>query len=51
MVSTNSLDPTAATVLSMGKSAKDLPFFAKCSLLNLQRDLVGRGHRVSFGKV
>lgn len=38
-------------LLSMGKSAKELPFFAKCSLLNLQRDLVGRGHRVSFGKV
>lgn len=38
-------------LVSMGKSAKELPFFAKCSLLNLQRDLAARGHRVSFGKV
>jgi uncharacterized protein (TIGR04141 family) len=36
---------------SLGRSAKELPFFAKCSLMNLHRDLRERGHKVSFGRV
>lgn len=38
-------------LIALGKSAKDLPFFAKCSLMNLHADLRERGHRVSFGAV
>lgn len=38
-------------LISLGRSAKDLPFFAKCSLVNLHRDLRARGHNMSFGRV
>ncbi len=38
-------------LISLGRSAKDLPFFAKCSLMDLHRDLRERGHKVSFGRV
>lgn len=38
-------------LISLGRAAKDLPFFAKCSLMNVCADLRARGHRVSFGRV
>lgn len=38
-------------LISLGRGAKDLPFFAKCSLMNLNGALRERGHRVSFGHV
>lgn len=38
-------------LLSLGRAAKDLPFFAKCSLMKLHEDLRERGHKVSFGRV
>ena len=38
-------------LISLGRSAKELPFFAKCSLMNLHADLRERGHKVTFGPV
>jgi uncharacterized protein (TIGR04141 family) len=38
-------------MLSLGPSAKDLPFFAKCSLVKVHRELTKRGHPVYFGAV
>jgi uncharacterized protein (TIGR04141 family) len=38
-------------LISLGRTAKDLPFFAKCSLMNLLANLRERGHKVSFGRV
>ena len=35
-------------LVSLGKPAKKLPFFAKCGLVRLHRDLSERGHEVSF---
>lgn len=41
----------ALCLVSMGKDAIDLPFFARCSLANLCRDLERMGHRVEYQKV
>jgi uncharacterized protein (TIGR04141 family) len=38
-------------LVSLGRAASALPFFAKCGLVKLKRDLTERGHRVSFLKV
>ena len=35
-------------LVSLGRSARDLPFFAKCALVRLHHDLSGRGHEMSF---
>jgi len=35
-------------MVSLGKPATKLPFFAKCGLVKLQKDLVEQGHTVSF---
>jgi hypothetical protein len=35
----------------LGKPSADLPFFAKCGLAKLSKELVERGHRVSFEAV
>lgn len=37
--------------VSMGRAARDLPFFAKCSLANACNDLRRSGHKVAFLKV
>jgi uncharacterized protein (TIGR04141 family) len=37
--------------VSLGRTAKDLPFFAKCSLANACSDLRRIGHKVAFLKV
>jgi len=38
-------------LVSLGRPAKDLPFFAKCALWKLHRDLIARGHEVFFVQV
>jgi uncharacterized protein (TIGR04141 family) len=38
-------------MVSLGKPSADLPFFAKCGLAKLSKELVERGHRVSFEAV
>jgi uncharacterized protein (TIGR04141 family) len=38
-------------LVSLGKPARKLPFFAKCALVRLDRDLRERGHEVSFTDV
>lgn len=38
-------------LVSLGKSAAQLPFFARCALVKLYRDLREEGHEVSFLKV
>jgi len=38
-------------LVSMGRNAKNLPFFAKCGLRRLHKDLTERGHVVSFVSV
>jgi uncharacterized protein (TIGR04141 family) len=38
-------------LVSLGRDAQGLPFFAKCSLMKLCTDLRERGHRVTFGRV
>jgi uncharacterized protein (TIGR04141 family) len=38
-------------LLSLGKPATRLPFFARCSLVKLCKELDERGHPVSFGSV
>jgi uncharacterized protein (TIGR04141 family) len=38
-------------MVSLGRSAKDLPFFAKCGLAKVYKDLSTQGHAVSFTKV
>jgi uncharacterized protein (TIGR04141 family) len=38
-------------LVSLGRTAKDLPFFAKCALWKLHRDLTARGHEVFFVSV
>ncbi len=38
-------------LVSLGKPARKLPFFAKCSLARLHKDLSERGHEVSFAAV
>jgi uncharacterized protein (TIGR04141 family) len=35
-------------LVSLGRNARSLPFFAKCGLVRLQKDLNERGHEVSF---
>ena len=35
-------------LVSLGRPAKDLPFFAKCALWKLHRNLTARGHQISF---
>ncbi len=35
-------------LVSLGRPATKLPFFAKCPLMKLNKDLRGRGHDVSF---
>jgi uncharacterized protein (TIGR04141 family) len=39
------------SLVSLGKPKEKLPFFAKCSLVKLNRYLGERGHRMSFVKV
>ena len=41
----------ALCLISLGQRVTDLPFFAKCSLVKLHKDMVARGHRVYFGNV
>jgi uncharacterized protein (TIGR04141 family) len=38
-------------LVSLGRPAKTLPFFAKCALYRLHRGLTERGHEVYFGSV
>jgi uncharacterized protein (TIGR04141 family) len=38
-------------LVSLGKNQNDLPFFAKCGLARLRRELRRQGHEVSFLKV
>jgi uncharacterized protein (TIGR04141 family) len=38
-------------MVSLGKPAAKLPFFAKCGLAKLQKDLLEQGHTVSFVSV
>jgi len=38
-------------LVSLGRPARKLPFFAKCALVRLHRDLSERGHEVSFTDV
>lgn len=38
-------------MVSLGKTASKLPFFAKCGLAKLQKDLLEQGHAVSFIQV
>ena len=38
-------------LVSLGKTAAQLPFFARCSLYTLSRALRKAGHKVSFLKV
>lgn len=38
-------------MVSLGKAAQDLPFFAKCGLAKVCKDLSMQGHAVSFTKV
>lgn len=38
-------------LVSLGKPARKLPFFAKCALVRIHRDLSERGHEVSFTDV
>jgi len=38
-------------LVSLGRPAKTLPFFAKCALVKLTRDLHERGHEISFVNV
>ncbi len=38
-------------LVSLGKSTAQLPFFARCSVVKLYKDLRERGHEVSFLKV
>ena len=38
-------------LVSLGKPGRKLPFFAKCALVRLHRDLSERGHEVSFTDV
>lgn len=38
-------------LVSLGRSAKTLPFFAKCGLMKLVKELRRAGHRVSFTDV
>jgi uncharacterized protein (TIGR04141 family) len=38
-------------LVSLGRPANSLPFFAKCALVKVTRDLTVRGHHVSFLKV
>jgi uncharacterized protein (TIGR04141 family) len=35
-------------MVSLGKPATKLPFFAKCGLVKLHKDLIEQGHAVSF---
>lgn len=35
-------------MVSLGRASKDLPFFAKCGLAKLYKDLTEQGHTVSF---
>jgi len=35
-------------MVSLGRPAIKLPFFAKCELVKLHKDLVEQGHAVSF---
>ncbi len=35
-------------MVSLGRSARQLPFFAKCALVKVYKDLSERGHEVSF---
>lgn len=35
-------------LVSLGRKKTKLPFFAKCSLMQLHKDMTTRGHRVSF---
>lgn len=35
-------------LVSLGRSAASMPFFAKCGLVKLANELTGRGHPVSF---
>jgi uncharacterized protein (TIGR04141 family) len=38
-------------LVSLGREAEDLPFFAKCALWKLHRNLTARGHQVFFQSV
>jgi uncharacterized protein (TIGR04141 family) len=38
-------------LVSLGRAADQLPFFAKCSLATVYKDLYNRGHRMSFVSV
>ena len=38
-------------LVSLGRAAKDLPFFAKSALWKLHRNLTARGHHVFFVSV
>ena len=38
-------------LVSLGRPARKLPFFAKCALVRLHRDLSERGHEVTFTDV
>jgi uncharacterized protein (TIGR04141 family) len=38
-------------MISLGRPAKTLPFFAKCALYRLHKGLTERGHKVYFGSV
>lgn len=38
-------------MVSLGRVASKLPFFAKCSLLRVHKGLTERGHKVSFASV
>ena len=38
-------------MISLGRPAKILPFFAKCALYRLHKGLTERGHHVYFGNV
>lgn len=38
-------------MVSLGRPATDLPFFAKCGLAKLYKELIERGNRVSFNSV
>jgi uncharacterized protein (TIGR04141 family) len=38
-------------LISLGQPARKLPFFAKCALVRLHKDLSERGHEMSFADV
>ncbi len=38
-------------LVSLGKGSADLPFFAKCGLTKLAKELVERGHNISFDAI